>query len=60
MLGSLILYLKGMRICMFQLSGFYCNENSTRRTAEGMEDGGESQFEILLYTGSASPNKPQK
>ena len=24
MLGSLILYLKGMRICMFQLSGFYC------------------------------------
>ena len=24
MLGSLILYLKGMRIMMFQLSGFYC------------------------------------
>ena len=24
MLGSLILYLKGMRITMFQLSGFYC------------------------------------
>ena len=24
MLGSLILYLKGMRIIMFQLSGFYC------------------------------------
>ena len=24
-LGSLILYLKGMRIMMFQLSGFYCN-----------------------------------
>ena len=24
MLGSLILYLKGMRILMFQLSGFYC------------------------------------
>ena len=23
-LGSLILYLKGMRIMMFQLSGFYC------------------------------------
>ena len=23
MLGSLILYLKGMRIMMFQLSGFY-------------------------------------
>ena len=25
MLGSLILYLKGMRTTMFQLSGFYCN-----------------------------------
>ena len=24
MLGSLILYLQGMRIMMFQLSGFYC------------------------------------
>ena len=24
MLGSLILYHKGMRIMMFQLSGFYC------------------------------------
>ena len=24
MLGSPILYLKGMRIVMFQLSGFYC------------------------------------
>ena len=24
-LGSLILYLKGMRIMMFQLSGFYCS-----------------------------------
>ena len=24
MLGSLILYLKAMRIVMFQLSGFYC------------------------------------
>ena len=23
-LGSLILYLRGMRIMMFQLSGFYC------------------------------------
>ena len=24
MLGSLIVYLKGMRILMFQLSGYYC------------------------------------
>ena len=27
MLGSLILYLKGMRKMMFQLSGFYCNDS---------------------------------
>ena len=27
-LGSLILYLKGMRIMMFQLSGFYCRASS--------------------------------
>ena len=26
-LGSLILYLKGMRIMMFQLSGFYINKS---------------------------------
>ena len=29
MLGSLILYLKGMRIMMFQLSGFYYTETET-------------------------------
>ena len=28
-LGSLILYLKGMRIMMFQLSGFYCKGSET-------------------------------
>ena len=28
MLGSLILYLKGMRTTMFQLSGFYCMGNA--------------------------------
>ena len=28
MLGSLILYLKGMRIMMFQLSGFYCSSDT--------------------------------
>ena len=27
MLGSLIVYLKGMRIMMFQLSGYYYSEN---------------------------------
>ena len=30
-LGSLILYLKGMRIMMFQLSGFYCRAYSKLR-----------------------------
>ena len=29
MLGSPILYLKGMRIMMFQLSGFYCKAPCT-------------------------------
>ena len=29
MLGSLILYLKGMRIVMFQLSGFYYKDHQT-------------------------------
>ena len=38
MLGSLILYLKGTRILMFQLSGFYCINSKpinpqSRRTA---------------------------
>ena len=30
MLGSPILYLKGMRILMFQLSGFYCIPKSVK------------------------------
>ena len=33
MLGSLILYLKGMRIMMFQLSGFYCNSDRCQAEA---------------------------
>ena len=31
MLGSLILYLMGMRITMFQLSGFYCKDRQTEQ-----------------------------
>ena len=31
MLGSLILYLKGMRTTMFQLSGFYCKPKQPPR-----------------------------
>ena len=34
MLGSLILYLKGMRRMMFQLSGFYCKEVGSAKTLE--------------------------
>ena len=30
-LGSLVLYLKGMRTTMFQLSGFYCTWTLTPR-----------------------------
>ena len=44
MLGSLILYLKGMRTTMFQLSGFYYisirNPQRTQTSQEGR--GGES------------------
>ena len=32
MLGSLILYLKGTRIMMFQLSGFYCKPSAGFRS----------------------------
>ena len=35
MLGSLILYLKGMRIMMFQLSGFYCSPLCLQSLAVG-------------------------
>ena len=35
MLGSPILYLKGMRILMFQLSGFYCKGLWSRRIGGG-------------------------
>ena len=31
MLGSPVLYLKGMRILMFQLSGFYCRPPNSRK-----------------------------
>ena len=33
MLGSPILYLKGMRIMMFQLSGFYCKVVTVSQTS---------------------------
>ena len=42
MLGSLILYCKGMRILMFQLSGFYCKGSTrvTRRNCQGNKASG--------------------
>ena len=36
MLGSLILYLKGMRTMMFQLSGYYYSE-TLKGTLEGTQ-----------------------
>ena len=41
MLGSPILYLKAMRILMFQLSGFYCRVYAFRML---------SGFKILTFT----------
>ena len=45
MLGSLILYLKGMRTTMFQLSGFYCtiNNNGIFGVLEGV-----GSFEVVF------------
>ena len=37
MLGSPIVYLKGMRILMFQLSGFYYTETPKSRDAASVE-----------------------
>ena len=39
MLGSLILYLKGMRIIMFQLSGFYYKSSAIRVTTRAKSRG---------------------
>ena len=40
MLGSLIIYLKGMRRMMFQLSGFYYKPTSLRCWVEGFRVSG--------------------
>ena len=40
MLGSPILYLKGMGILMFQLSGFYCINTSVFQRSTKMEGAG--------------------
>ena len=48
MLGSLILYIKGMRILMFQLSGFYCMDLGLVRIPH------ES-----FYRGFRAPSNPQ-
>ena len=39
MLGSPILYLKGMRIMMFQLSGFYCIRVPLKEPFKGTQPG---------------------
>ena len=48
MLGSPILYLKGMRILMFQLSGFYCRVFGPRIALE--------PFYIVCVEGLQNPN----
>ena len=50
MLASLILYLKGMRTTMFQLSGFYCTCD--------LQFGLESGFEISASFFSKLPTQP--
>ena len=44
MLGSLILYLKGMKTTMFQLSGFYCIVSKVRSSLTG-----EAQRGLALH-----------
>ena len=50
MLGSPILYLKGMRAIMFQLSGFYYNQ---RRCADC-----RAMHSVLSCTGNLMPQGP--
>ena len=51
MLGSLILYLKGMRIIMFQLSGFYYKLSRFCRALGSLED----VKEALRVRGASEP-----
>ena len=44
MLGSPILYLKGMRAIMFQLSGFYCSILGFGASGLGIMDYGPSSL----------------
>ena len=48
MLGSLVLYLKGMRTIMFQLSGFYYSRG--RLSASGFRDWGLG-FMVMIPEG---------
>ena len=64
MLGSLILYFKGMRIMMFQLSGFYFKASGALRSSRGSEP---SYFSALRLSrrhsglgpeGATGPRRP--
>ena len=51
MLGSLLIYLKGMRRMMFQLSGFYCKALVALRVGgEGLRDCGLAGFWLHDYS----------
>ena len=51
MLGSLILYFKGMRLMMFQLSGFYCNYPDPREDPKSRSLHGGSYKVPLVVEG---------
>ena len=53
MLGSLILYIKGMRILMFQLSGFYCTCRAETKTNQVILPG---VFPDSSTSAASSPN----
>ena len=53
MLGSLILYLKGMRILMFQLSGFWYKEPSVPTTRSPLQGAGRRSYDSSRRRGSS-------
>ena len=52
MLGSPILYLKGMRIMMFQLSGFYCRLTSSLQAVRLWVEGSGAYLGFVISQGS--------
>ena len=57
MLGSLILYLKGMRAVMFQLSGFYYTKNQTAWTGFARAEAAIAP-RLKFWVFAGAPNEP--